>query len=157
MARDKEPAPEPRDGNQGICLKCRRILPLSAFMKDATGNPTAWCEVCREGIAKAWGVDADLVEMVRALYVLEEGMKREAVSVMQAKMLLGQAVEADAAALRNRIHNHHLIRHARIRSRVHDIIQAQREMFFAGIGMPVPEVVIPGPQADPASWAAAGK
>lgn len=157
MAREKEPEAEARAGNQGNCLRCRRILPLSAFMRDATGDHTAWCQVCREELAKIWGVDADLIELVRALYVLEVAAQKEAEATAQARAHQGQAEEGAMKAIRDRIHRHHMIRHARIRTRVNDIVRNQREMFFVGIGMVPPETVVPSLGSDPASWASAGK
>lgn len=66
----------PSLGNQAICVHCRRLLPLGAFMRDCTGSLTAWCNACREDVAKKWGIDLDQVELVRALYVFEQGLKK---------------------------------------------------------------------------------
>lgn len=136
-----------RMGNQGICVHCRRLLPASAFMRDTTGNLTAWCSVCREDVAKKWSTDPDLVELVRALYVYEQSLKREAEAVMLARINLGQALPGDLAALNNRIHGYHAIRHSRIPAFVRDLLKAYRERWYTGVAMEVPDLRMAFPVA----------
>lgn len=140
MSREKEEG-DPKMANQGICLKCRRLLPAGSFARNVTGNLTAWCSVCREDCAKNWGVDPDMVEFVHAMYVFEQTLKSEALTVQQAKVNLGQLHEKEMAALRNRIHGYHIIRHSRIRDRLRNNLQEFRAAFYTGIGMEAPEVV----------------
>ncbi|MEO7778490.1 MAG: hypothetical protein ABIY63_13240 [Fibrobacteria bacterium] len=135
----KDEAADPREANQGICIKCRRLLPASSFMRDAAGCLTAWCSVCREEAAKNWGVEVDQVELVRALYLHEQAMKREAETVMQARVTMGQASAEESKALAGRIHNHHMIRHSRLRDRIRHLLADHREAWYNSVGMVAPD------------------
>lgn len=148
LAREKTEEPV-REANQGICIKCRRALPASAFLRDVTGNLTAWCNVCREEAAKNWAVDVDQVELIRCLYTFEKFLTNEAEAVMRARITLGVAVETDMEALRVRIHRHHLIRHSRIPGRLRQLLKEYREGFYAAVVMDLPnlEVLFPAPHA----------
>jgi hypothetical protein len=130
-------------GNQGICVRCRRLLPLGSFLRDAAGNVTAWCQVCREDAAKRWDIDPGDVELVLALYVFEQGLKREAEAVMMSRINLGQAHPNDLSALHNRIHGYHGIRYSRLPAFAREMLRAYRERWYTGIGMDAPEVEIP--------------
>jgi hypothetical protein len=139
---DTEP---PLQGNQGICVHCRRLLPASSFMRDSTGNLTAWCRVCREEAAGKWDVDPRDVELMRALYVFEQSLKREAEAVMLARINLNQAQPGDLVALNNRIHGYHAIRHSRIPGFLRETLKAYRERWYTGVQMDAPDITLSFP------------
>lgn len=131
-----------RQANQGICIKCRRLLPAGSFLRDITGNPTAWCNVCREEIAKNWGVDLDQVEWVRCMYAYEKFLTQEAETAMLARINMNVAVPADLDALRARIHHHHMLRHSRISGRLRQLLKEYRESFYQAVRMDAPDLSV---------------
>ncbi len=138
--KEKEVEAPRREGNQGICIKCQRLLPISVMGKDAFGCPTAWCDACRDEVAKNWGVDRDLVEWVRCMCTFERHLAAEAETVMSAMVHQERALPGELIALRNRIHTHNLIRHSRIRDKIRHALTEYREQWFYSIGMELPRV-----------------
>lgn len=136
-----------RIGNQGICVKCRRVLPASSFERDATGVMAAWCSVCRGECARNWNIDPDLVEFLRCLYVYEQALKLEAENVMQSRIRMSLERPEALQALKNRIDQLHRIRHTRIPDRLRSVMRDFREAFYFGVGMEVPDVVLEQPAA----------
>lgn len=147
MPRKAEEVAEPKSTNQGVCVKCRRQLPASSFAADITGQMGAWCAVCRAECAHKWGVDPDLVEWVRCFYVLDQNLKKEAETVLQARISMGQAKLADMAGLRSKIEGRDRLRYSRIPERVRTVMQEYRAAFFYGIGMDPPDIVTEFPAA----------
>ncbi len=143
--RDEKEELEPAVANNGLCVKCRRLLPASVFIRNEAGCMTAWCNACREKYAKNWGVDAHLLELVYDIYCHEQGLKNEAELVMTARVNMGQELPGALTDLRSRMHNHHMTRHSRIPEILRRFLADYREKWFYTMGMEVPEVVIPQP------------
>ncbi len=145
--REKVAAEPAREANQGICLKCRRLLPAGAFLRDATGCLTAWCDTCRGEVAKNWSVDVDMVEWLRCMVVFERFLQKEAENVMAAKVNMGVELPAESARVKNRIHQYDMIRYSRIPARLREFLTGYREAWYQGVGMPVPDLTVVFPSA----------
>lgn len=145
--REKVAAEPAREANQGICLKCRRLLPAGAFLRDATGCLTAWCDACRGEVAKNWGVDVDMVEWLRCLVTFERFLQKEAENVMGAKVAMGVETAEEAARVKNRIHQYDMIRYSRIPARLRDFLAEYRKDWYSRVGMPLPDLTVIFPAA----------
>lgn len=149
--REKKEEATEREGNQGICVKCRRLLPASVMGRDSSGCLTAWCDSCRGEVAKNWGVEPDMVEWIRCMYTYEKFLQAEAETVLAAKVNMGRALPGELTALKGRIHNYHMIRHSRLRDRLRHALAQHREDWYNGVGMDMPDLMVEFPVATAAS------
>lgn len=136
----KEAKPDLREGNQGVCLKCRRVLPASAMGRDAAGCLTGYCDTCRAEVAANWGVDPGMVEWIRCMCNFEKFLQGEAEAVMAASVTMEKALPAELTALKNKIHHYHMIRHSRIPERLRAFLAEYREAWYTGVGVEAPDL-----------------
>ncbi|MEO7959862.1 MAG: hypothetical protein ABIW76_24550 [Fibrobacteria bacterium] len=141
------PKPEatmPKVLMERTCVRCETVKPSSLFRINAAGKHTAWCESCRLDTAERYKIEADLVEMAHALYVLELANIKEARTVSGNNVAAGKESRAALALLETEIRRFETQRIHRLQYHAGKIALDCRNQFYGLVKMAPPEITVPG-------------